>query len=495
MKDLLKNEFRKGTVMRSFIKSTGLKFITMVAFVIAASALALAQTSDPNEEDKEVLTDLQLRMLKRISVDFRNTPIEDVLRIMAEQADVDIVKSPQVAGNVTATLTNVPLEEALDNILAAHGFGYVTGKNMIRIAPSEEITQTQENLTSKIYHITYADVTEVEKALKKFVSKRGSLSANPGTSHIIISDTESNIQAIDTFIAEVDQITPQILVEVRIYDITSRNKLDLGIEWLAGQSTGYPGGLVGLASTDAANPIRERSPFDTGYFSAPTNKTTISTLAGLRFGWLNGNIDIDALLTAEEEITDAKLLANPRILVLDNENALFNIVTEHPYVERTITGNIVTETVKFKNVGVNLEVKPHVTRDGMIRLHVKPEFNVFVTRVTIASSDVPVVDTRKADTITLVKDGQTIVLGGLRKKDVAKQTNKVPLLGDIPLLGGLFRFDGEDTSITELVVFITPRIIRTPVMSEDEKRAYEMTKFYGPGVNMTRAEKDAADQE
>ncbi|MHC4148888.1 MAG: secretin and TonB N-terminal domain-containing protein [Planctomycetota bacterium] len=297
--------------MRSFIKSTGLKFITTVAFVMAASALALAQTSDPNEDDKEVLTDLQQRMLKRISVDFRNTPIEDVLRIMAEQADVDIVKSPQVTGNVTATLTNVPLEEALSNILAAHGFGYVTGKNMIRIAPSEEITQTQESLTSKIYHITYADVTEVEKALKKFVSKRGSLSANPGTSHIIITDTESNIQAIDTFIAEVDQITPQILVEVRIYDITSRNKLDLGIEWLAGQSTGYPGGLVGLASSDAANPIRETSPFDTGYFSAPTNKTTISTLAGLRFGWLNGNLDIDALLTAEEEITDAKLLGAP----------------------------------------------------------------------------------------------------------------------------------------------------------------------------------------
>jgi type IV pilus secretin PilQ/predicted competence protein len=471
---LLKDEFRKGTVMKSPMKSAGLKFITTIALVIAASALASAQTGDPNEKDKEVLTDLQQQMLKRISVDFRNTPIEDVLRIMAEQADVDIVKSPQVTGNVTATLTNVPLEEALGNILAA---------------------QTQESLTSKIYHITYADVTEVEKALKKFVSSRGSLSANPGTSHIIITDTESNIQAIDTFIAEVDQITPQILVEVRIYDITSRDKLDFGIEWLAGRDTGYPGGLVGLGSTDATNPIRERSPFDTGYFSAPTNKTTVSTAAGLRFGWLNGNIDIDVLLTAQEEITDAKLLANPRILVLDNENALFNIVTEHPYVERTITGNIVTETVKFKNVGVNLEVRPHVTRDGMIRLHIKPEFNVFVTRVTVATSDVPVVDTRKADTITLVKDGQTVVLGGLRKKDVNKQTNKIPLLGDIPLVGGLFRFEGEDTAITELVVFITPQIIRTPVMSEAEKRAYEVTQFYGPGVNMTRAEEDAAAEE
>ncbi len=477
--------------MRSFIKSTGLKFITMIAFVIAASALALAQTSDLDQEDKEVLTGLQQRMLKRISVDFRNTPIEDVLRIMAEQADVDIVKSPQVTGNVTATLTNVPLEEALSNILAAHGFGYVTGKNMIRIAPSEEITQTQESLTSKIYHITFADVTEVEKALKKFVSKRGALSANPGTSHIIITDTESNIQAIDTFIAEVDQITPQILVEVRIYDITSQDKLDLGVEWNVGRnSTFVPGGV-------GTNPIAgPRNPFVTsGFFGSKAGKTEDTTLGALRFGWLNAGVDIDIILRAKQEDIDAKLLANPRILVLDNENALFDIVTEWPYIERTIEGTSVTETVRFKDVGVKLQVKPHVTRDGMIRLHIKPEFSVVVQRASAETSNVPVVGTRKVDTIALVRDGQTVVLGGLLKKDVSEQTNKIPLLGDLPLVGGLFRFEGEDTAVTELVVFITPRIIRTPVMSEAEKRAYQATGFYGPVVNMTRAEEDAAAQE
>ena len=95
----------------------------------------------------------------------------------------------------------------------------------------------------------------------------------------------------------------------------------------------------------------------------------------------------------------------------------------------------------------------------MLRLHLMPEFNVFVERVTLSTTDIPVVDTRKVDTIALVKDGQTVVLGGMRKKDVSKEKNKIPLLGDLPLIGGLFRFEGEDTAVTELIVFITPRIV------------------------------------
>jgi type IV pilus assembly protein PilQ len=431
-------------------------------------------------------------MLKRISIDFRNTPIEDVVRVMAEQADVDIVKSPKVTGSVTATLTEVPLGEALDNILAAHGYSYVSGRNMIRIAPVSEITEKAERLANKIYHITYADVKQVEKALEKFVSKRGSLSANLGTSHIIVTDTESNIKAIDTFIEEIDCITSQILVEVRIYDITCRDLLDLGVEWNAGQRTDFSAGGVGLGD----DPTGETSPFSTGLFSNPTNKTgLITNVTGfLRFGWLNPNIDIDVQLRAQQEVIEAKLLANPRILVLDNETALFDIVREHPYVEQTITGESITQTVKFKHVGVRLEVTPHVTRDGMLRLHIVPEFGIFVERVTLQTTDVPVVDTRKADTIALVKSGQTVVLGGLRKKEVNTQINKVPLLGDLPLIGGLFRFEGEDTSITELVVFITPRIINQPFLSESEELAYEATEFIGPKVGLTRAEKKQSEE-
>ncbi len=482
--------------MKSYKKSRVLKFLAVLALVMAACAITTAEND--NEllgEKKEVLTSLEQRMLKRISIDFRNTPIDDVIRIMAEQADVDIVKSPKVIGNVTATLTDVPLEEALNNILASHGYGYVVDENMIRIAPIEEIAQKAEMLVSRIYRITYTDVKEVEMALKKFVSARGSLSSNPSTSNIIVTDSESKMKAIDKFIEEIDRITPQILIEVRIYDITTQETLDLGVEWQAGRSTVYGGGTSG--TTDAqglitglgSNPASGLSePFVTGLFSNPTSETGSSNSGILRLGWFNPSVDIDAVLKAQQEIISAKLLANPRILVLDNETALFDIVREIPYTETTTTGNTATETVIFKNIGVRLEVTPHVTRGGMLRMHIKPEFGVLVSQH--ATTLVPTVDTRKLNTIALIKDGHTVVLGGLRKKDVSHQINKIPLLGDLPLAGALFRFEGEDTTVTELVVFITPRIIiEQPVMTEHELRAYEKTEFSGPKVTLTRAEK------
>src|SRR4030043_157931 len=412
-------------------------------------------------------------MQKTISITSRETPIDDVIRAIAEKANVDIIKSPQVTGTVTATLTDVPLGEALDNILASHGYGYVADKNVIRIAPLSELAQKEEMLVSKIYRITYADVKDVEKTLEKFISKRGSLSCSPSTSNIIVTDTESKIKAIDTFIAHIDRITTQVLGEARIYDITAQDKLDLGIEWVAGRNTT-------LSSTLGGNPTGITDPFITSGFGGATDKTGTASQGFLRFGILNSHIDIDAQLRAEREDINAKLLANPRILVLDNETAVFDIVTEHPYVERTIAGDLVTETVKFKPVGTKLEVTPHVTRDGMLRLHIMPEFGVKVSNVTLTSGSVPVIDTRKVDTIALVKDGQTVVLGGLRKKEVSQQTNKIPLLGDLPVIGVLFRFEGEDITNSALVVFITPHIVERPVLSEDEQRAYEETEYGRP---------------
>ena len=471
--------------MRSSTKSRGLKFLVIFAFIMAVCAIAVAEVGNKDLGGVEVLTTFEQRMQKRISIDFRDTPIDDVIRAIAEQADVDIVKSPKVIGNVTTKLTDVPLEEALKNILAAHGYGYVADKNMITIMPITEITQAEERLVHKVYTITYANVREVEAALRKFISKRGSLSSSPSTSNIIVEDTESKIKAIDKFIEEIDRITPQILVEVRIYDITSQETLDLGVQWQAGRNTTYD--TTSGIGTLGVNPTTPPDGFITGLFSNPTSETGSGNTGVLRLGLLNSSVDIDAVLKAQQETVNAKLLANPRILVLDNETALFDIVREIPYTESTVSTGGSTETVIFKNIGVRLEVTPHVTRDGMLRLHIKPEFGVLVSQH--ATTGVPTVDTRKVDTITLVKDGDTVVLGGLRKKDVGQQINKIPLLGDLPLIGGLFRFEGEDTTVTELIVFITPRIIKQSVLSKDELRAYEKTEFSGPEFTLTKAEK------
>jgi len=469
--------------------------------VAFADEAAVATEGDANALSKvEVLTTLEQRMQKRISVDFRDTSIDDVIRIMAEQASVDVVKSPKVTGSVTAKLSNVPLEEALRNILASQGYDYVMSKNMIRVAPTSEISQEAEKLMTKIYRVNYADIKEVEKSLAKFISQRGAITINQGTSNIIVKDTESNIKAIETFIEDIDRVTPQILVESRIYDITSKNELDLGVEWNVGSQTTYWSGESGdaepvIAPGQMGNIVTdERDPFTTGMFRGDAAKTS-GVLGLLKFGWFTDEVDIQAIIKAQKNLMNAKLLANPRILVLDNETAQIKIISELPYQELTQTsggGNI--GTTNFKDVGITLKVTPHLTRGEKIRMKVEPEFSVKTSNVTFSSGSLsypqPVVDSRKATTTLLVNDGQTVVLGGLRKKDVSKVLNKIPLLGDIPIICYAFRFEGEETINSEMVVFITPKIVTDSVMTENEQKQYEETEFAGPEVQQTRAEQE-----
>jgi type II secretory pathway component GspD/PulD (secretin) len=180
-----------------------MKKITLYRFLLISLAAVMGIGGTVRAETPpikaELLTPVQQRMQQEVSVDFRETPIEDVLRILAKQADVDIIKSPKVIGTVTATLTDVPLSEALENILASQGYSFVTTTNMIRVIPKEELTEAREKQVSRVYRVTYADVKEVEAALKKFISQEGSISSNPGTSNIIVTDSESKINAINSF--------------------------------------------------------------------------------------------------------------------------------------------------------------------------------------------------------------------------------------------------------------------------------------------------------
>jgi type IV pilus assembly protein PilQ len=490
---------RKGIFMKNLTtKSSGLNLLIICALLCFCCVSTLAVESDEHTEKNATLTDLEQRMQKTISIDVNDVPIGTVIRQLSDQVDVDLIMSPLVIGNVTVSLTDVSLDEALQCILDVHGAGIIIGENVVRILPRGDMPAVTERLVTQTFEIVYADVLQVVTALEKFKSPQGSVSSIEGTSHIIVTDTESKVRDITNLLATIDRMTPQVLVEVRIYDITSKDNLDLGIDWYAGRRTNrdafsYPiedDIIVQRNGSDSyINSITD--PSVTAAFSAGTNKTETSTLGYLRFGLLNDHIDIEAMLRAEQENIDAKLLANPRIMVVDNEEATFDIVTEHPYVERTITAGSTTETVKFKNVGVKLIVTPHVAGNDMLRLNIAPEFSVLVTRVQIAASNVPVVDKRSVNTIALVKDGHTVVLGGLRKKETSMQINKVPVLGDIPVLGHLFRFEGEATANTELVVFITPHIITEPSLTEEEQQAFEITEFGGPIPTTTKAEKKA----
>jgi type IV pilus assembly protein PilQ len=466
--------------MINFIKKqSAINAIKVIAIILVICAMAVAEDTINVVSQKEVLTQLDVRMNKEISIDFVEMPIGDVIAGIADQADVDIIISPEVVGLVTAKLTNVPLSEALTNILSAHGYGYVKSENMIRVVPLAQMTTMTERLVSRVYRITYADSTEVERALEKFLSDRGSISSNPGTSNIIITDTESKIKAIDTFIEEIDRIIPQIMIEVRIYDVTHTDDFDLGIAWNVGanhtewgaaspDSTDHGVAKKTYPSSSAGDNAKTR--LDNKIYAAGSFDQTVG--GAIRLGFLGEAVDIDISLNMLHKQVGAKLLANPRIMVLDNNTALFKIVREFAYDESqdTTGGGIVTST-EFKEVGIELEVTPHVTKDDLIKLHLIPEFGV----VADATTSPPTVDTRMLDTVVLIKNNQTVVLGGLRKREVTQTVSKTPFFGDLPLLGDLFRDDSDNVVTNELIVFITPRIIIKPTLTPQEAEVLEKT--------------------
>ncbi len=476
--------------MRSFCDCKQLKTLAALLLILGLGVISIGQEAEEIGDEPVELTAVEQKMLQRISVDFRETPIDDVIRALAKQADLDIVKGPDITGNVTATLTDVPLEEAMNQILTAYGCGYVASENMIRIVPASQLTEETERTISKIYRIVYADVKQVEQALARVISKRGSIASSPGSSNIIVTDTESKIKAIDEFVAEIDRVTPQIMVEVRIYDIKNTDALDLGIEWDASRNTGYGTQASGGPRTG----FSRSDPYITGIFDSSISKTSGVT-GTLDFGILTEHFDLDVLMSAIQQQDSAKLLANPRIMVLDNETASFKAVEEIPYQQLQQGGYQSFGTTEFKEVGVELEVTPHLATDGLIRLHIMPVFSVWVRDVKITTlgtggapidSPQPVVDKREADTIALVRDGETVVIGGLRKQTVNQVIDKIPLLSDIPLLGWLFQFEGEITTNSELVVFITPRIIEEPVLTEIETKYLEATEIVHPAPPSVR---------
>jgi len=418
--------------------------------------------------------ELQQRMKTKVSVDFREAPIEDVIKSLAEQADIDIVKGPSVKGTVTAKLTDVPLDEAMESIFTVHGFGYTTSESIVRIVPKSELAQYMIRYQTKIYHIDYANIDAIQKAIKDMLSPQGKIAMNTETGHLCVTDTDDKIKMLDELIAQMDRETPQILVEAKIYDVSCSAFLDFGFDWSAGTFT--------LFDPDTGLAVGGKTePFARGDFTSTIKQAPKSSF-GFRFGVLNDDIDIDATFHAAKDDVKAKLLASPKILVLNDEEANIKIVSEIPYQELTQTsggGNI--GTTKFKEVGVALLVTPHVTRDNKIRLTLAPKFSaqtgtvslVIPTGLTAISSPQPIVDTREAMTQALIADGQTVVIGGLRKRDVLQEVSKIPILGDVPILGTLFQFKGEHAVNSELIVFITPHIITDPSLVPSDAKKYE----------------------
>jgi type IV pilus assembly protein PilQ len=422
---------------------------------------------------------------RRIDLDLKDADVHNVLRLLADVGRVNIVTADNVQGSVTIRMRNVPWDQALDVVLQAKSLGMVRQGNMIRVAPLADLEKEREMqiarraqevklapLETRLIPVSYAEAGDIQDRAKPLLSERGSIAVDERTNVMIVRDLAGNLNQIEELTRSLDTQTPQVLVEARIVEATSRYLRDVGIQWggdaTFSAATGNPTGLafpnsVGVVggASDANTPTAGLSPFTRTVANpnfAVNLPATVGTgsggAIGLTFGSIDNTINLAVRLSAAEASGMLRVLSSPRILTLDNREARISQGTLIPFAQVSAQGVQTT----FQEAKLQLLVKPHVTADGSISMHVKinrdePDFNQ-----TSPRGD-PTILKREAETDLLVMDGHTAVIGGIFTRNTGRNLDQVPFFGDIPLIGLLFQRRRASDSRGELVIFLTPRIV------------------------------------
>ncbi len=393
---------------------------------------------------------------EKIFLDYKDADISSVLRSLSYTYGLNLVTSSEVKGKITVSLKDVTLAEALDAILSANGYNYSRKGNIIYITPGgvEGAQLASEPLTLK-----YVKAADAQNLLRKILSPKGDIKVDEIANMLIVTDYQANIDKLKELLKVVDLPPPQVLIEAKIVDITSKDLQNLGVTWQIDYSPGD-----GLFDRKSLASERFKG---TGTFAGPS-----SSISGGQFKIDNLTLKgITATATLDALIQDQKahLLASPSIAVLNNREARIIIGEKVPYKERTQTTTGTTETTKFIDVGTTLRVIPSINADGYITLNIHPE----VSSVSALLDAGPRITTREADTTVRIKEGETIVIGGLIKQEDNRTDSRVPFLGSIPILGHLFGNKSKDQTQIELAVFITPQILR----SREEQEASGKSAF------------------
>ncbi len=471
------------------IDQTGLPKIE-TTFAPAAAADVHVQTQEADQANaflpsNGVLAQQQRFAGRRIDLDLKDAPIQEVLRLISDVGRVNIVAGDNVTGNVTIRMRNVPWDQALETVLQAKGLGMVRQGNMIRVAPLAELNKERElalarrkaelqlaPLETRLVPVSYAEAKSLQDKAKEMLSPRGSISVDDRTNVMIIRDVAGSLNQIEELIRSLDTQTPEVLIEARIVEATSSYLRDIGIQWGGDGSfsaaTGNPTGLafpnsVGIAggASDQSTPTAGLSPFTSTVPNpnfAVNLPATVGTdtggALGLSFGSINNIVNLAVRLSAAESSGMLRIISNPRILTLDNREAKISQGTLIPFSQISAQGVQTT----FQEAKLQLLVRPHVTADGSVAMHVKinrdePDFNQ-----TSPRGD-PTILKREAETDLLVMDGHTAVIGGIVTRNTGRNLDQIPLLGDIPVFGVLFQRRRASDTRGELVIFLTPRIV------------------------------------
>lgn len=413
---------------------------------------------------------------RRISLDLQDADLVNVLRLFAEIANLNMIISPEVKGKVTVRMVNVPWDQAMDIILKMNGLGYVREENIIRIATmaalareadeeakAKEAKKKAEDLVTRIITVNYTTAKNIEATIKKSLSARGETVVDDRTNTIIVKDIARHVDEVMTLVKLLDKPIPQVMIEARIVEATTSFTRDIGIQW-GGRYTmdaayGNPTGLVFPNTVSVTGgPTMGATPTGSGnYFvNLPAGAGPGAGGAiGFSFGSLNKALNLDLVLSAMESTGEGKVISTPRVSALDNKEAKIEQGQSIPYTTSSAAGT----QVQFIDAKLSLSVTPHVTPDNKIFMKIKAQKNAPDTSLLGAGGQ-PSIRKNEAETEILLADGETAVIGGILIIDRGQTIQKVPLLSDLPLIGWLFRKKTMKDDKRELLIFITPRIVK-----------------------------------
>ena len=412
-----------------------------------------------------------------ISLDFQGADLRSVLRVFAEESGLNIVIDPAVQGTVDVALHDVPWDQALDIILRANKLGYLVDGTIVRIAPltvlADEESQRRKlgdeqalagELRMMTRTLSYAKGEELQALLtKSALSQRGTVQVDSRTNTIIVTDLADRLTMAADLITTLDKPQPQVEIEARIVQANKNYTRDLGVQW----------GFLGRVDPNLGNTTNMAFPNSgqiggrTGGVQGPTGNTPAAqpngvnlgvpgatSAIGLALGSVNGAFNLDVALSALESSGNMRVLSTPRVSTQNNGEAEITQGVQIPI--QTVANN--TVTVSFKDAALTLKVTPQITSAGTVIMKIslenaQPDFSRAV-------NGIPPINTQRANTTVLVSDGQTTVIGGIYVSQEQTKNDRTPGLSRVPILGWLFKRDHVDDTSQELLIFITPKIIK-----------------------------------
>jgi len=399
---------------------------------------------------------------RRLSLDFKDADIKNILRLIAEVSNLNVVAGDDVKGKVTIRLIDVPWDQALDIILFSNNLGKMRMGNVIRVAPVETLKKEEEavlsakrnkekleDLVTELIPVNYSTAQELQTQIKNILSDRGSISIDTRTNTLVVKDIPTNIVEARRLVETLDMKTPQVVIEARIVEASTNFSRELGVRWggtlppaqISGTTTTL--GIKGGIGTDTAA-------------SFPVTGAT----SGITFNLANmGDItNLDVELTALESAGEGQIISAPRITTLDNKEASIEQGLRIPYLKLTAEG---TATTEFIEANIKLSVIPHVTADGHIKMNIKASKDTPDSSITVQG--VPAIDKKEAITEVLVQDGDVVVIAGIYSIEKTDNVDRVPVLGKVPILGYFFRRTEKSDDRRDLLIFISPRIVQDMV--------------------------------